>query len=72
VVVVVVVVGATVVEVAIDVVVVEIVVVVGGTVGSDSAIEVSPEQAVTSRQEASSKRGESRRLINFPFECAGP
>jgi hypothetical protein len=57
VVVVVVVVGAKVVEAAIDVVVVEIVVVVvGKTVGSDSAIEVSPEQAVTSRQDASSKR----------------
>jgi hypothetical protein len=68
VVVVVVVVGAKVV----DVVVVEIVVVVGRTVGSDSAIEVWPAQAVTSRHEASSTRRESRRLINFPFECAGP
>ena len=61
-----------VVEAAIEVVVVDVAVVVGATVGSDSSIEVWPVHAVTSRQDASSKRWECRRLINFPFECAGP
>lgn len=63
----VVVVAANVVEVAIEVAVVEIVVVVGRTVGSDSAMEVWPAHAVTSRQDASSKRWEFRRLTNFPL-----
>ena len=51
--VVVVVVGAKVVGAAIEGAVVEIVVVVGAAVGSDSAMELWPAHAVTSRQDAS-------------------